>query len=128
MHRGTAQAIGLVGAAALGAGMMFLLDPDRGAIRRARARRQAERAARWTAEKANAAAQTIVEQSKELVEQARNSSLVESILPEQRSAIDRLLAPRSLPGQVAAVLLGTALAATGGTLAARNLGAGNVVH
>lgn len=128
MHRGTVQAIGLVGAAALGAGVMFLLDPDRGALRRSRARRQAERAARWTAEKASAAAQAVVEQSRELVEQARNSPLVEAILPEQRSPLERLLAPRSLPGQVAVVLLGTALAATGGTLAARNLGAANVVH
>ncbi|HLF55924.1 MAG TPA: hypothetical protein VI942_03665 [Thermoanaerobaculia bacterium] len=43
------EAIGVVSGLAAGAGLMYLLDPDRGARRRARLRRNLQRAGEWTA-------------------------------------------------------------------------------
>ena len=42
--------LGALGALALGAGLMYVLDPDRGPRRRARLKRQARRASLWTAD------------------------------------------------------------------------------
>ena len=119
MNQAANQTLGLVGAAALGAGVMFLMDPDRGSLRRARARRKLERAASWTAEKANLAASEVATQTKDLVDKIQENPIVAAILPERRSMFERLIAPRSRAGQVALVLLGTAIAAGGSTLAAR---------
>ena len=111
MNRATTLALGLVGAAAIGAGAMYLLDPDRGALRRARARRRAKLAAVWTKHKANEAAQVALAESKHLIEKVRENPLVSAVLPPQRSTLERILAPKSRSGQLAVVLLGTALAA-----------------
>jgi uncharacterized protein (DUF58 family) len=45
-----AETLGIVGGLAAGAGLMYLLDPDRGARRRARLRKQLQRAGTRTAD------------------------------------------------------------------------------
>jgi hypothetical protein len=124
----TAQALGLLGGAALGAGLMYVMDPDRGPLRRAKLRRQAKLASRWTAAKANAAVHEAAVISKDLLDEARKNPYVASILPARKSFVKRLLTPESRTGQIAVVLLGTAIAATGGTLAARTMGGEPAVH
>jgi hypothetical protein len=49
------EALSVIGGLAAGAGLMYVLDPDRGRHRRARLRRQAHRASR----KLGAAAETV---------------------------------------------------------------------
>ncbi|MGH7857770.1 MAG: hypothetical protein ACREQY_10610 [Candidatus Binatia bacterium] len=135
----TSQALCLLSGAAVGAGLMYVLDPDRGAVRRTRLRRRAQIAGRWASAKANEAAREAAVASKDLLheaavvskdlfEEARRNPFVASILPERKSLIQKLLSPDSRSGQLAVVLLGTAIAATGGTLAARTIGAQPAVH
>jgi len=135
----TSQALCLLSGAAVGAGLMYVLDPDRGALRRARLRRQARIAGRWASAKASEAAReaAVVSKdllhdaavvSKDLLDEARKNPFVASILPERKSLLKKLLAPESRSGQLAVVLLGTAIAATGGTLAARTIGVQPAVH
>jgi hypothetical protein len=128
MNRATALALGIVGAASLGAGAMYLYDPDRGALRRARARRKLKLASAWTAAKANDVAESALSGSKDLIDKARASSIVAAVLPAKRSKLERVLAPKSKTGQLAVVLLGTAIAATGSTLAARSFGGNAAAH
>jgi hypothetical protein len=127
-----AQTFGILGGAALGAGLMYVLDPDRGALRRARIRRQAQLgqkwtakqtqlAQKWTAKQANVAVRQAADVSKELIDQARKNPFVASLLPARRSLLSKWM-PESRTGQIAVVLLGTALAATGGRYAARTVG------
>ena len=124
----TTQALGILSGAALGAGLMYVLDPDRGTQRRARLRRQAKLAGSWSAAKASAAAHEAAALSKDLLDEARKNPFVASLLPAKKSLIKRLLAPESRAGQIAVVLLGTAIAATGGTFAARTMGVEPAVH
>ena len=124
----TAQAVSLLSGAAIGAGLMYVLDPDRGALRRARLRRQARLAGSWTAAKVDAAAHEAASLSKDLLDEARKNPFVASLLPARKSLMKKLLTPDSRAGQLAVVLLGTAIAATGGTLAARTMGVEPAVH
>jgi hypothetical protein len=66
--------------------------------------------------------------SKDLFEEARKNPFVASLLPERKSLLKKFLAPESRSGQLAVVLLGTAIAATGGTLAARTIGVQPAMH
>ena len=54
MNHWKAETIGIVGGLAAGAGLMYILDPDRGTRRRARLRKQVQkqlqRAGSWTAD------------------------------------------------------------------------------
>jgi len=135
----TSQTIALMSSAALGAGLMYVLDPDRGALRRARLRRRALIARRWASAKAQEAAHEAAVVSKDLIREAavvskdllaeaRKNPYVASILPARKSLVKKLLSPESRSGQLAVVLLGTAIAATGGTLAARTIGSEPAVH
>jgi hypothetical protein len=101
--------VAIAGGVAAGAGLMYLLDPDRGHRRRKKARKQFERAAHQAAVQARHAADEIGERSREL------SHLVNG---GRRRRVLKL--PRTRGGQVAIGTLAAA-ALAGGTAAARSL-------
>jgi protease I len=84
------EALGLIGGAAVGAGIMYLLDPDRGGRRRALIRDQAVHLKRKSADAASAAGRDLANRARGVVAETRSRLRIEEL--SDRRLVERVRA------------------------------------
>ncbi|KAB2967664.1 MAG: hypothetical protein F9K18_03990 [Thermoanaerobaculia bacterium] len=113
--------LGALAGLAAGAGLMYILDPDRGERRRAHLRLGLRRAGRKAAERAGDVAHAVAEQTRDLIEEVRDSGLLPQKSRAQRLASRARRLATSPAGRVALGTLLAAAAISGGTKLAREV-------
>jgi hypothetical protein len=115
----TLSALTLLGGATVGAGLMFYLDPDRGARRRARLLRQTKRTGQRAVDLAGDAARDVKDRSRLLVREAVNGRHFKRVLAPRPAVRARLALADGRTGKVALATLAATVAAAGGAMAYR---------
>lgn len=111
--------LGTLAGLGTGAALMYLLDPDRGARRRAQLGRGLKRAGRQVAERAGEVASAVAERSQDALDAARAAGVLPRLSAGQRLAARARRIVRSSSGRWALGALLAAAALTGGTRLAR---------